>query len=87
MSKIQAETQKSLGGEEKNMKVHSDKKRKPRYYTTDDEGKLLFEDDDGATVLQWAIDYASEHVVVSETIELKTGFPIQSKKEPVTDIS
>jgi len=41
------------------MKVHSDSKRKPRYYVEHD-GKVLVESDDASKVIQWAIGHVIE---------------------------
>ena len=41
------------------MNVHSDKKRKPRYWVSEGE-KILFESDDGTEAVQWAINHTSD---------------------------
>jgi hypothetical protein len=52
------------------MIVHSDKRRKPRYYVTERE-EVLFETDDGAEAVQWTIDQMVP-VEIADTIELES---------------
>jgi len=68
------------------MKVHSDSKRKPRYYV-EHEGKVLFENDDASKVIQWAIDHAwqielSGIMELKKPIDVTNGTVIEAEKEP-----
>ena len=37
--------------------VHSDDGRLPRYWVENQNGEVLFESDDAAETIQWAVDY------------------------------
>lgn len=65
--------------------VHSDKKREPRYYVTEDLGFIgkvtVFESDYGDEALQWAIDHTTKYVEVKNQIELTSHSHIRGKKK------
>ena len=71
------------------MKVHSDSKRKPRYWVEDD-GKVLFESDDASKVIQWAVDHAGQ-IELSGVMELKkpidvtNGTVIEAERKPLKE--
>lgn len=51
------------------MKVHSDKRRKPRYYVTEGDGlneQVVYEGDDATEVIQWAVDEMEERMLAKK---------------------
>ena len=84
----------SREGVDKNMKVHSDKKRKPRYYVTEGSRlneKVVHEADDATEVLQWAIDNTSVSLIELEgefeptrSIKMRNGIIFVGEKERVS---
>jgi hypothetical protein len=58
--------------------VHSDEKRKPRYWVTEDE-RVVFESDYAHIAVQWAIAH-DNYIELDRTIVLTSGALIKGKE-------
>ena len=55
--------------------VHSDASHSPRYWVTSNNA-TVFTSENGASALQWAIDFAEDPIYVDGTIELDRNYRI-----------